>query len=79
MDFKTVAYYLIFAGVVLVVGAILLVIDHFLQKRRTLQFEMFVDVDLMPRIKAMVVEAISDSMDILPEKILEVKKNIEER
>ena len=40
---------------------------------------MFVDVDLMPRIKAMVVEAISDSMDILPEKILEVKKNIEER
>ena len=63
---------------VLSIGLILLFVWHSLRMRQQNRMKSFLARDLIHKVKKLMVEAIGDSMDIMPEKIMETKKIIDE-
>ena len=78
MNLKILLEYTLFVCAALcLAGIALFIVHHALrQKRMQMTFE-YID-KLVPRIKNIVIDATSDCMDILPEKILKAKKAIDE-
>lgn len=62
----------------LVVGLILLFVWNRMKMRQQGKMKAFLSRDLLLRVKGAVLEALSEGMDLMPEKIMEVKRTIDE-
>ena len=73
--------YYIFLGVIglteLVVGLILLFVWSALKTRQQNKFKTYLSRDLVWKVKKAMVDAMSESMDIMPEKVMESKRILE--
>lgn len=64
-------------GVAFLFGLILITINHILKKRRNKEIFRFISGAAFGKCKKLILESISESMDILPNKIAEVKNAID--
>lgn len=64
-------------GVAFLFGSILIVMNHILKKRRNKEIFLFISETAFVKCKKLILESISESMDILPNKIAEVKNAID--
>lgn len=73
--------FIIVVGVILtaviMAGSILLLIDHKLEMIRNKYMTRFIDKEISVRGKKVIMDILSDSMDSIPGKIAELKKEIE--
>ena len=65
------------AGVLLLLGVILISFDHHLTKRNDDDMKYFLRYEMTPVIKDVVRDILSEGMDMIPEKLSEIRKNVE--
>ena len=63
----------------LIVGFILLTVWHHLKLRQQNRMKAFLAKDLIFKVRRQMVEAIAESMDLMPEKIMEAKRILDDQ
>ena len=63
---------------VLFVGLILLSVWHYMKLRQQSRMKAFLARDLIFKVKRVMVEGLSETMDLMPEKITEAKRILDE-
>lgn len=65
------------AAAVVLIGCILIGFDHHLEKKRDDEMKYFIRCEMTPVIKETVKSVLSDGMDLIPEKLSEIRKDME--
>ncbi len=66
------------AGLILIVGLILMLFEHHFQRKQSNGLAYFMTNDMIQEAKKAVKEVISESMDAMPEKLAKLRNDIEE-
>lgn len=66
------------AGLILIIGLILITIEHHFQRKQSNGLAYFVTNDMIQEAKKAAKEVISESMDIIPEKLANLRNSMEE-
>lgn len=77
MDWDTISLVAIITAMVLFSGFILLIVHHLLKQSRDRAMMRFISRDMTCRTKKIVLEAMREAMDIIPEKLMQAKNVLE--
>lgn len=66
------------ALLVLAVGLCLIFVSHILKSSREEKIMRFIGRDLVGKVRKMAIDLMSEGMDIIPEKLMEAKRTVEQ-
>jgi len=66
------------AGLILIVGLILMLLEHHFQRKQSNGLAYFITNDMIQEANKVLNEVISNSMDMIPEKLVKLRNSMEE-